>query len=274
MSLTEIVWPEAIKARGGLYPTPDGDFPRVTTINKTLGLGVEGLIKWSANLERAATLEAAGEVLTLGADPGDPAAFLRAVESRLGSARQHQKALQKGGDIGTEVHGAIEAHIRAQMTGSKAAHTALSQPAAVAFMSWRAWWDRARLKPVRVEQTVWDPEWKYAGTIDLIAEALPGCEYAPEGTLVAPDWKSSNGVYESYHLQLASYVRAARRWAPGLMPGPIVRTPKDASKGLDVQVVPLGHMYDGRILSLEELLVCFKACRDLHRLLVEKEEDK
>ena len=277
MSLTsEVMWPDSasIKIKGQKYLTPEGDFPRVTTKLKTVGLGTEGLIKWSANLERAATLEAAGEVFASDANvpPMSTTDFLTAVASRLGQARQHQKALQKGGDIGTEVHSAIQRFLSAQMTGTKAASVPLSDPAAIAFQSWRVWWAEARLKPVRVEQVLWDPEWEYAGTADLIAECLSGSEYGPEGQLIVPDWKSSNGVYETYHLQLAAYVRAARRWVPGIMPGPIVRLPKDASKGLEVEVVTLGHMYDGRVLTLEQLLECFKAACTLHDILVEPVE--
>lgn len=278
MSLTsEVMWPDSasIRIKGQKYLTPEGDFPRVTTKNKTLGIGTEGLVKWSANLERAAVLEAAG--LVFASDPHittmAPQIFLAAIEARLGSARQHQRALQKGGDIGTEVHSAIQRFLADLMSGKKSPAVPMSDAAAIAFQSWRVWWAGARLEPVRIEQVLWDPEWNYAGTADLIARCLSGSEYGPEGTLIVPDWKSSNGVYESYHLQLAAYVRAARRWVH-VEPGPVVRLPKDASKGLEVEVVPLGHMYDGRILTLDQLLECFHAVCVLHDTLVEKPEDR
>ena len=272
MSLTsDVMWPEGIKIKGQKYLTPEGDFPRVTTKNKVVGLGTEGLIKWAANLERDAALEAAEFVFNSddNVPPMSTPEFVAKVSARLGTARQHQRALQKGGDIGTEVHSAIQRFLADAMSGRKSPAVPMSDPAAIAFQSWRVWWAGARLKPVRIEQVLWDPEWKYAGTADLIAECLSGSEYGPEGQLIIPDWKSSNGVYETYHLQLAAYVRAARRWVPGILPGPIVRLPKDASKGLEVQVVPLGHMYDGRILTLEQLLECFKAACVLHDTLVE-----
>ena len=58
------MWPteKDVKVTSKGYETPDGLKPRVTTILKVLGLGTEALIRWSADLERDAVLEAAGEV--------------------------------------------------------------------------------------------------------------------------------------------------------------------------------------------------------------------
>lgn len=260
LSLFGTAWPEPssvstfYRDSTAYYRTPEGEFGRTTAILKVAGMGVEGLIKWSANSERAAVLEACGDVVASGA-PDSPAEFVAAVEVKLGKARSHQRILQKAGDIGSEIHKRIQWHLQNEMGLKTGPEPKLSEPAAIGFSSWRAWWVSAKLTPVRVEQPVWDPEWGYAGTIDLIARA-------DDGVLEVWDWKSSNGVYDTHHLQLAAYIRAANRWDV-VRPGSIVRLPKSASGSLEVDVHELGHLYDGRRLSLGELLDGFKACLTL-----------
>ena len=255
-------WPDPVVIKGQNYLTPDGPFPRVTGCLKVVGLGTEGLIKWSANTERAATLEAAGTVYSdrVAASSHDPSDFVPAVEARLGAARQHQRILAKAGDIGHEIHGRIQWHLQREMVGAVGPEPRLSSPAALAFSSWRAWWATAGIKPLRVEQVVWDPELEYAGTVDLIGEH--------EGVPKVYDWKSSKGIYETMHMQVAGYIHAGRRWEPRLMPGEIVRLPKDADGSLEVEVKPLGHLYGGKVRTYEELLDGFKAALTLHRLFV------
>jgi len=274
-------WPEPgsikIRNRDGvqLYDTPEGEFCRVTSALKCAGLGTEGLIKWSANSERAAVLEAAGDVWDgysrairvpdMGPDRGD---FLSATEARLGKTRAHQRLLAKAGDIGSEIHGRIQWHLHRELGLPVGPEPSLSSPAAIGFSSWRAWWVGAKRKPVRVEQPVWDPEWGYAGTIDLLSEALPGCPDAPAGSLLLDDWKSSTGIYDTHHMQMAAYLRAANRWAI-VVPGRLVHIPKTAGGSLEVVPHELGHLYDGRVLSLDELLMGFKAALTLWHLFLD-----
>lgn len=245
------------------YRTPEGDFARTTAICKLLGTGTEGLIKWSATSERAAVMEACSEVVKLAKIRGDldvPDNFVATVEEKLGKARAHQRILAKAGDIGTEIHRRIQWHLQRELGQTVGHEPILSMPAAVGFSSWRAWWISSGLTPVRIEQPIWDAHIGYAGTIDLIARAKDGC-------LEVWDWKSSKGVYDTHHLQLAAYVNAASQWEV-VRPGSIVRTPKETGGSLEVEVHALGHLYDGRILSLDELLDGFRSCKRLHDLFV------
>jgi hypothetical protein len=269
LDLFGTAWPEPgslkIRNRNGaqFYDTPEGDMPRVTAVLKCAGLGTEGLIKWSANSERAAVLEAVGELLITA-----PGQFtVSAVENRLGKARAHQRLLAKAGDIGAEIHGRIQWHLQRELGLKVGPEPSLSSPAAIGFSSWRAWWVGAKRKPVRIEQPVWDPEWGYAGTIDLLSEALPGCPDTPAGSLLLDDWKSSTGIYDTHHMQMAAYLRAANRWAV-VVPGRLVHIPKTAGGSLEVVPHELGHLYDGRTLSLDELLAGFKAALTLWSLFV------
>lgn len=248
---TLLAWPDPanVSIRKNIYwqgTLPRG--PRVTTVNKMLGLGVEGLISWSGKVERAACLEACAEVCASDETPDSPGDFVAAVLERLGKARAHQKELTKASDIGTAVHRMIQWKLRTELGEDAGAEPPMSDPATVAFMSWSDWWVHSGLKAVRVEQPVWDEEHFYAGTVDLIAEGDSGLELW--------DWKSSTGVYETHHIQVAAYVHAANRWAP-IAPGGIVRLPKSLDGDLKVSIHRLGEMYGGKRLTQEQLFRVF-----------------
>lgn len=238
------------------YHTPDGRFPRVTKILKVLGLGTESLIRWSASVEREAVLAAVAEVLR---GPTTDDKFIAAVEARLGSARAHQKQLTKAGEIGTAIHQAIHTYLRTEMglaTGAFAPD--LPDEGKIAFLSFQAWWKGSGLKPVRMEQPVWDAELGYAGTIDFLAED------SKEG-LGLVDFKSSKGIYDDHHLQVAAYVHAARnfgdvRWAK------IVRFPKSL-KDPEFEVKNLGELYS-RVKTQDQLMVAFRGALDAYKELI------
>ena len=196
-----MTWPTdkdvRVTSRG--YETPDGLKPRVTTILKVLGLGTDALIRWSADLERDAVLEAAGDVYAHG-EHGTPDEFVSAVRARVGPARQHQRKLSKAADIGSSIHNMIQWTLKGELGEKQGPKPQMPEEAAWAFMAWKAWWAGARLVPVRIEQPVWTD--RYAGTVDLIARA-------EDGALEVWDWKSGKGIYESYHLQVAAYAAAS-----------------------------------------------------------------
>lgn len=259
MNALKIDWPAHVPIKGSRYLTPAGDFPRVTTVLKAFGGGTEGLIKWSATEERKACLAACAEVYASPDTPVGPAEFVAAVEANLGPARQHQKVLAKAGEIGTSIHAMIQWTLRQELGEDPGQRPVLSDPAEVAVMSWSDWWRSKGLVPVRIEQPIWHPTLGYAGTIDLIAEGHDG--------LSLWDWKSSAGIYETHHMQAAAYVHAANLWAP-VSPGGIVKMPKDINGDLSVTEVPIGHLYGGRVLSLEQLVAGFTHTLDLWNLLM------
>jgi hypothetical protein len=255
-------WPDAssatISSKGFRhYRTPDGNFPSVTTVLKTLGTGTEGLIKWSATEERKACLLAAAEVYAAG-DADGPQAFADAVEAHLGAARSHQKILNKAGEIGTSIHEMIQWTLRTELGETAGPEPGLSDAALWGFMAWQDWWKASGLVPVRIEQPIWDPEIGYAGTIDLIAQGPNGLELL--------DWKTGKGIYEAYHLQVAAYAYAARRWAE-VGRCRIVRLPKVIGDP-QFDVAELGDLYGGLRLEEPQLFAAFRCTLDLWNLLV------
>jgi hypothetical protein len=248
------------KKSGRHYRSTSGDFPGdlpgVTSVLKVLGLGTEGLIKWSASEERKACLEAAGKVYGDWNENGlraMPEGFVAAVEADLGPARSHQKQLAKAADIGTAAHAAISGWLTTgKMSGD------LPDASLWAAMSFQDWWNESGLKVVRSEQPVWDIELGYAGTVDVIVEA-------PDGSLGILDVKSSKSVYDTHHLQVAAYMHAARNWAP-IQWGKIVRVPKTSDE-TRIEVKDLGDMY-GRKLTEGQLMEAFTAALTAWRVLL------
>lgn len=253
-----------------LYRTPNGDYPGVTTINRTIGTGSEGLISWAAALEREAVLEAAKEAfsdreLVLGKpSPGvpfqfgaSPVGFIKAVERLLGPARQHQKQLQKAGDLGSSIHRAIHHYLSGQEIGP------LAPDAMTGFNAWLVWWSGSGFQVVKTEQRIFDDEHRYAGTADIIAVDR-------QGVAGIIDIKSSKGVYDEHHIQVAAYLHAARNFHPDMVWGKIVRVPKTVGD-TKIDVVELGDLYEGRKRTEDQLFEAFLAARTLYRVLVETE---
>jgi len=253
--------------------TPDGVFPGVTTVLKVLGLSKEGLIKWATNLEREAVLDQANEIYKRNRDRGpgeifDGDCFRGQVEAELVGSRAHQRALEKAGDIGTQVHNRIRWFLARECGVDRGPAPPMNDAASRAYVSFTDWWSEAGLKPIRVEQPLWDPMTGYAGTCDLIADTGT--------TLEVWDFKSGKGIYLEYHLQLMAYVHAARRWAP-ISGGGIVRLPKTEGEVFDPQrdIERLGERkYDGRTFSEAQLLAAFTAALTAWSILCANPEFK
>jgi hypothetical protein len=189
---------------------------------------------------------------------GGPAEFVAAVETRIGPARQHQRLITKAADIGTATH-ALVAWTLKTMLGVPAGDKPIVSDASLwSFMAWEDWWNKAGLKPVRVEQPVWDVSMGYAGTLDLVAEH-------PTDGLGVMDLKTSKYLYAEHHVQVSAYLHAGRNYAD-LRWGKIVRVPKSQDDPA-FEVKDLGHLYD-RTVSEGDLFEVFKSALNIYRVLV------
>lgn len=201
-------WPEdhevrlVKKNRREVYETPDGFFPRVTSITGMSGLGKEGLMKWSAETERDATIEAAYACR----DAPTMALFRQETLQRLPDCRAHVAASRQAADIGSRAHEQASYALRGQ-TGQERGHEPILRVSErVAFDCWSRWWGNSGLDPVRSEQKVWCPLVGAAGTVDLIA--------SDNGSFGVVDFKFATGIYPEYHMQVAAYVEMVKRWVP------------------------------------------------------------
>jgi len=121
-----------------------------------------------------------------------------------------QNVTTKSAEEGTMVHEAAEA----LLLGKEPVVDPTIRPAIDAF---RKFLDERNIQtsPEYVEQRVWHPEHRYAGTVDALA--LIGGKF---GVL---DIKTSQGIYRDYNLQTAAYMEALNRKYPQLQTRWILR---------------------------------------------------
>lgn len=143
------------------------------------------------------------------------------LETLLNEARSaHTKKSDRGKDVGTLVHTAIEYYLRGQ-DKENALQSSLSDAGGVttqdvmndtmrALTAFVAWWEGLEEKEVLgLENPVYSRTLQYSGTYDLIARI--------NGKVYMLDFKTTNksmsaplGIYAEYFLQLAAYAYAVK----------------------------------------------------------------
>lgn len=107
----------------------------------------------------------------------------------------------KAADIGTAAHGMVEAYISGGNPESVVAYLSLKpdeQPKAKnAFGMYLKWAAQSRLVILEQEMGLVSERYGFGGTPDAVGQI--------DGELCLVDWKTSNGVYSDYLLQLAAY---------------------------------------------------------------------
>lgn len=110
----------------------------------------------------------------------------------------------KAADIGTAAHAMVEATIAGHDPSDREEYLALSDEdrgkAANAFGMYVQWAAQSKLVIVAQEMQLVSEKHRYGGTPDAIGSI--------DGELCLVDWKTSNGVYSDYLLQLAAYREA------------------------------------------------------------------
>lgn len=211
-------------AIGGRFYEVDGEmYPSVTHI---LGAAIAkpALIAWSANVERAACVEAAADLYTEWAAQIVPPvmpreSYLATLTTRLGTVKAHQKELAKGAEIGTQAHKLIEWTMRTALGAEAGPKPVVSEKALWAFLCWEEWAKRVELKPLLIERTVYSKTHRFAGTLDILARV--------NGVVTLVDLKTSKGIYPEMFLQVAAYMKAMEEMGYALPASSlIVRLPK------------------------------------------------
>jgi len=99
-------------------------------------------------------------------------------------------------DLGTAVHHAVE-QLQAGLPGD---YPGVEDPSVIPYIaSFEDWYDHYKPQVLVSEGTVFNREYDYAGTLDLIARI--------DGHNWLIDVKSGKGVYPEYALQVAAYAR-------------------------------------------------------------------
>ncbi len=145
------------------------------------------------------------------------------------ACKQHSIKKQQAADIGTEIHEWIEAYIKKQnpaMPKSKE-----GQIGVTAFLEWI---EQNKVKFVSSERVVYSKKHDYIGTLDIEAKV--------NGKHCLIDIKTSNGIYNTYYMQTAAYVRADEEERDVKYDGRwILRLAKETEKEYNARMVEKGY---------------------------------
>jgi len=182
------------------YYEKDGEkFASVTTIISDCTNKSDGLIQWAANQTIAWIRENAA--------PLEDGYWIP--DENLDKARfNFKKTSQTALDVGSNVHNAIERHLKGEP------YTLVSPEAKRAFEAFLAWEKEIDLKPISLEQTVWGDRW--AGTLDMVC-MLNGKKYVV-------DFKTSKAFYMT---EMGAQVAAYRSRIPEAEGSGILRLDKE-----------------------------------------------
>ena len=100
-------------------------------------------------------------------------------------------------ESGTLAHEMVEAHINGTTVDASAYSDETAGEALAAFGAYLNWEKMTKLKIVEQEMPMVSERYQFGGCPDAIGEI--------DGELCLVDWKTSNGVYPDYLIQLAAY---------------------------------------------------------------------
>jgi len=124
-------------------------------------------------------------------------------QGQSGAASLYEKR-DEAGNIGTAAHSMIEAHINGESETDALKNWSLGkegeEQAENAYDMYLKWERQTGLKLLSKYQEIQliSPEYKFGGTPDAIGQI--------DDEIVLLDWKTSNGVYQDYIIQLAAYI--------------------------------------------------------------------
>ena len=110
--------------------------------------------------------------------------------------KDFRETKQAAADAGTIAHAMVEADIYGTTFDASAYAPELIEKAHGAFNAYQEWKQQTHLEVVESEVALISRQYRFGGTLDAVAV---------RGSLALLDWKTSNGVYADYLLQLAAY---------------------------------------------------------------------
>jgi len=124
-------------------------------------------------------------------------------QGKLGKAKLYDEA-EKAADIGTAAHGMVELRIKGASDAElndwldkTLPDPEMQTKARSSFVAYLKWAEMTKLVVVEQEMQLVSEQYRFGGTPDAIG--MIGNE------LCLLDWKTSNGVYQDYLIQLAAY---------------------------------------------------------------------
>jgi hypothetical protein len=114
------------------------------------------------------------------------------------AGKDYREERDKAAGIGTIAHEMVEAHIRGHEFDASQYAAELVEKAKKPFAAFLEWAGSTQLKPLETEVALISNEYRFGGTLDAMLI---------RDNLALGDWKTSNGVYGDYLMQLAAYAQ-------------------------------------------------------------------
>ncbi len=114
----------------------------------------------------------------------------------------HSEKKNKSATIGDLVHKWIEKYIKAKIENGSIPEIPINEQLENSVKSFLKWEKENNIEWLGSEKKIYSKQYDYAGTLD--AEAMVN------GKLAVIDFKTSNGIYDEYLLQVSAYVQARK----------------------------------------------------------------
>lgn len=111
--------------------------------------------------------------------------------------KKHREVSQKAADAGTIAHAMIDADLKGKEFDASKHPSELLSLAETSYLNFLEWKKGSDLQIVGSEIPLISERYRFGGTID--------CPAFIRGKMTILDWKTSNGVYEDYLIQIAAY---------------------------------------------------------------------
>ena len=185
---------------------------------------------WSARIQQEADIATAWKLIQENRrDYADFFFFDSDFREMAGKEKEHAKALKEAGEIGTDLHGMIEAYCRRLLGETVADPVVKNDRAYFAYSGFEEWAKSVDLKPVSTEAMVYSKTHGYAGTFDLLAYV--------NGKLTIIDWKTGRAIYQEHRLQSVAYRMALAEMSGVMTEGLLVLLPKSGDQGIEAHQV-------------------------------------
>lgn len=171
-------------------------------------------------------------------------------QGQSGAASLYEKR-DEAAEAGTLAHDMIEAfilsHPAPEIVG---VNPQIAERAANAFAQFREWWDQTRIEIIATERGYVSERHQFGGTVDAIGRDT-------KGRIVLVDWKTSNGVYQDYLIQLGAYALLLEECAPEWKPEAfhLLRVAKESAD--------FAHHYYGELEDAKAQFILFRQAYEI-----------
>jgi hypothetical protein len=155
---------------------------------------------------------------------------------------------------GNIAHDMIECDILKREYVPAVAPIELLTKAQNAFNQFKEWQEQTRIEIIATERVFVSERYQFGGTIDAIGRDM-------KGRVVLLDWKTSNGVYQDYLIQLAAYALLLEECEPELTPSAfhLLRVAKESAD--------FAHHFFGELEDAKKAFVLMRSLYDIDKRL-------